>query len=196
MRTNRSLPELQGNKRIFCSYRNVGTDNKESRFDFEALDVFRSAMGRLLKRKTSAKRKHAPGRSRGKQGGNLSSSSDDKLKNNKSAAVDQGAADVKKISEERKKSVFDRDRGGKNKPSGISRSVSPHKKKLPSTEGYVGRSLQFLREVRAELKKVTWPSRKQTTGSTVVVIILVMIISFFLGLVDLGLSGLIRMVLR
>ena len=55
---------------------------------------------------------------------------------------------------------------------------------------------QFLREVRVELKKVNWPSRKQTIGSTVVVLILVLIISFFLGAVDIGLAGIIRVVLQ
>jgi len=59
-----------------------------------------------------------------------------------------------------------------------------------------GKAAQFLREVKVELKKVTWPSRKQTIGSTVVVIALVMIISIFLGAVDLGLSSLIRIVLQ
>jgi preprotein translocase subunit SecE len=62
-------------------------------------------------------------------------------------------------------------------------------------DGIVQKSIQFLREVKIELKKVTWPSRKQTMGSTVVVIILVMIVSLFLGLVDFGLSSLMRMVL-
>jgi preprotein translocase subunit SecE len=59
-----------------------------------------------------------------------------------------------------------------------------------------GKTAQFLREVKVELKKVAWPSRKQTIGSTVVVIALVMIISIFLGAVDLGLSSLIRIVLQ
>ena len=58
------------------------------------------------------------------------------------------------------------------------------------------KGMQFLREVRIELKKVTWPSRTQTIGSTAVVIILVMIISFFLGLVDMGLSGLVQLILH
>ncbi|MBU4258491.1 MAG: preprotein translocase subunit SecE [Proteobacteria bacterium] len=58
------------------------------------------------------------------------------------------------------------------------------------------KSLQFLREVKVELNKVTWPTRKQTIGSTLVVIILVMIISFFLGIVDIGLSSLIGVVLK
>ena len=62
--------------------------------------------------------------------------------------------------------------------------------------GTIDKSLQFLREVRVELKKVTWPSRKQTVGSTAVVLILVMIISLFLGVADIGLSSLIRVVLQ
>ena len=55
---------------------------------------------------------------------------------------------------------------------------------------------EFLREVKAELKKVVWPSKNQTVASTVVVIVLVIIVSSFLGLFDLGLKGLIRMVLH
>jgi preprotein translocase subunit SecE len=42
------------------------------------------------------------------------------------------------------------------------------------------RAVQFC-GVKIELKKVTWPTRKQTLGSTAVVIVLVMIISVFLG---------------
>ena len=60
----------------------------------------------------------------------------------------------------------------------------------------IDKGLQFLREVKIELKKVTWPTRKQTIGSTVVVIVLVMIISIFLGVVDIGLSRLVQVVLQ
>lgn len=54
---------------------------------------------------------------------------------------------------------------------------------------------QFFREVRVELKKVTWPSRKETIASTSVVLITVILVSFFLGIVDLGLSRLIKIFL-
>ncbi len=54
---------------------------------------------------------------------------------------------------------------------------------------------QFFREVRVELKKVTWPSRKETIASTSVVLITVMLVAFFLGIVDLGLSRLIKIFL-
>ena len=68
-------------------------------------------------------------------------------------------------------------------------------KTVAKEDNFVQKSTQFLREVKIELKKVTWPTRKQTMGSTMVVIILVAIISAFLGLVDAGLSSLVRFVL-
>ena len=82
----------------------------------------------------------------------------------------------------------------------IQKKKQPLPLKKPATGtikiGYLEKGLQFLREARAELKKVTWPSKKQTIGSTVVVIVLVMIISLFLGVVDMTLSSLINIVLQ
>ena len=49
----------------------------------------------------------------------------------------------------------------------------------------------FIREVSVELKKVSWPTRQQTVSATVVVIILTIIISVFLGIVDLVLGRLV-----
>jgi preprotein translocase subunit SecE len=54
---------------------------------------------------------------------------------------------------------------------------------------------QFFREVRMELKKVTWPPRKETVASTSVVLVVVIIIGLFLGLVDLGLSRIVKIIL-
>jgi len=55
---------------------------------------------------------------------------------------------------------------------------------------------EFFREVKIEIKKVIFPSREELIGSTWVVIIAVIIISLFLGIVDLGLSKLVRIALR
>jgi len=55
--------------------------------------------------------------------------------------------------------------------------------------------LQFLQEVQRELKKVVWPTRKDTLASTSVVLIMVIIIAFFLGLIDLSLTRIIRVIL-
>jgi preprotein translocase subunit SecE len=55
--------------------------------------------------------------------------------------------------------------------------------------------IRFLKEAKVELKKVTWPSPKQTLASTSVVIIVVIVVSAFLGIVDFGLAKVIRLVL-
>ena len=51
---------------------------------------------------------------------------------------------------------------------------------------------QFLVDAKVELKKVTWPTRKELLSTTAVVLILVFLIAFFLGIVDLGLVKIIR----
>ena len=62
--------------------------------------------------------------------------------------------------------------------------------------GWFRQAGQFFREAKVELKKVAWPSRKQTVGSTVVVLILVFAIAAFLGLADMVLAGIVRWVLQ
>ncbi|HOG07882.1 MAG TPA: preprotein translocase subunit SecE [Syntrophales bacterium] len=54
---------------------------------------------------------------------------------------------------------------------------------------------KFLKEARVELKKVTWPTPKQTLASTSVVILVSAVVSLFLGLVDFGLTKIIKLVL-
>jgi preprotein translocase subunit SecE len=53
---------------------------------------------------------------------------------------------------------------------------------------YVARVTTFLQDVQAEKKKVTWPSRRDVVGSTLVVIVAVFIIAGFLGIIDFILS--------
>ncbi len=43
---------------------------------------------------------------------------------------------------------------------------------------------QFVREVRQEVSKVTWPSRKETTISTAMVLIMAFLAAIFFFLVD------------
>lgn len=55
---------------------------------------------------------------------------------------------------------------------------------------------EFFREVKVEVKKVVFPSKDELIGSTWVVIITVIVVSLFLGIVDLGLSKLVSIALR
>ncbi len=75
------------------------------------------------------------------------------------------------------------------------RKADPKSSVIERTSGVVNTINQFLREVRVELAKVTWPTRKDTIASTSVVLVIVILIAAFLGLVDLGLSRLMRLLL-
>ena len=49
--------------------------------------------------------------------------------------------------------------------------------------------LDYVRESRAELKKVAWPTKQQLWYSTLIVIVVTAIASAYLGLVDIILTG-------
>ena len=51
------------------------------------------------------------------------------------------------------------------------------------------KDLDYVRESRAELKKVAWPTKQQLWYSTLIVIVVTAIASAYLGLVDLILTG-------
>ncbi len=73
---------------------------------------------------------------------------------------------------------------------------APWTSKLPPVGQYWKNSVQFVKEAWQELKKVNWPGRKETLGGTGVVLILVVIISIFLGLIDFSLSRLVRQIIH
>lgn len=54
---------------------------------------------------------------------------------------------------------------------------------------------EFFEQSKGELKKVVWPTRKETTATTIAVLIVVVVMGLFLGLVDSALSKLIQVVL-
>jgi preprotein translocase subunit SecE len=60
----------------------------------------------------------------------------------------------------------------------------------------IEKTKQFFREVKVETNKVVYPGREELIGSTWIVIITVLIVSVFLGIVDLGLTRLVGLALR
>jgi preprotein translocase subunit SecE len=59
----------------------------------------------------------------------------------------------------------------------------------------IGSPVEFLRQVRQEVSKVTWPSRKETTITTGMVFLMVILAAIFFFLVDFGLGHVVRLVL-
>ena len=53
----------------------------------------------------------------------------------------------------------------------------------------------FLESVKIELGKVTWPTRKETVATTGVVVVIIFLISIYLGACDLVLAKLMRLIL-
>jgi preprotein translocase subunit SecE len=56
--------------------------------------------------------------------------------------------------------------------------------------------LNFLREVKAELKKVAWSTRQELLASTIVVIVVTIILGFFIGIIDIILSKLLTLLFK
>ena len=51
-------------------------------------------------------------------------------------------------------------------------------------KGKIGRLIDFLREVRGEVQKVTWPGMEELRKATVVIVIFVAILGVVIGLMD------------
>jgi preprotein translocase subunit SecE len=54
--------------------------------------------------------------------------------------------------------------------------------------GWYGRARRFLIDVRSELARVTWPTRREVWATTVVVILTSLVFGLYLWIIDLGLS--------
>ena len=61
---------------------------------------------------------------------------------------------------------------------------------------FLKRAQEVVREVVAEFRKVAWPSRQELINSTVVVITVTVVVSLFLGAVDVVLARIVERILR
>ncbi|GAB6177864.1 preprotein translocase subunit SecE [Desulfobaculum senezii] len=78
------------------------------------------------------------------------------------------------------------------------KSKSAGATKTAPESGAVGKLNQlkeFFDQSKVEMKKVTWPTRKETIATSVAVLVLVVVMAVFLGLVDAGLTKAIEAIL-
>lgn len=64
---------------------------------------------------------------------------------------------------------------------------APKEKKAKAADkkpGFFARLSKWFRELKSELKKVQWPSRKQTVNNTLVVIACVIVVGIFIWIFD------------
>ena len=67
---------------------------------------------------------------------------------------------------------------------------------IGSIGGWDDRTRTFLAEVRNELKRVTWPSKKEVYATTLVVIVTSAFFGIYLWVIDLGLDRLVNWLFR
>jgi len=58
------------------------------------------------------------------------------------------------------------------------------------------KAIQFVKESREELRKVSWPDKDEVTSFTGVIIVTVCLISLFLWFIDAGLMKIVRSVIN
>ena len=58
--------------------------------------------------------------------------------------------------------------------------------------GWFGRARRFLTDVRSELSRVTWPTRREVWATTVVVILTSLLFGVYLYTVDIALTKLVE----
>ncbi len=68
-------------------------------------------------------------------------------------------------------------------------------KKKAEKKGIWKTIVQFLRDVRIEMKKVIWPSRQEVINYTIVVLVTVTVVATFILLLDFGLSKLLQLII-
>lgn len=70
--------------------------------------------------------------------------------------------------------------------------AAPTQRELGGAVSKIAQTKQFSRDVKAEMKKVTWPTREEVKGTTVVVLIAVFFFGFFLWGVDIVISLILK----
>lgn len=58
------------------------------------------------------------------------------------------------------------------------------------------KALKFFRETKSEMKKVSWPDKKQLFHNTVIILVFIIIATVFLSLVDAGFEKALSLILK
>jgi preprotein translocase subunit SecE len=84
------------------------------------------------------------------------------------------------------------------KDQGLTPALPRGRSPVPASEPPKRRTspVEFFREVRAEARKITWTSRRETWITSVMVFIMIVVVATFFVLVDIGLRALMELILK
>lgn len=77
----------------------------------------------------------------------------------------------------------------------MAKSAAKAGKGQPQKLGFFRRITKYFKEVGAELKKVTWPTRQELVKYTGVVLVFIMVFAVVIGAMDLGLTSLLKWII-
>lgn len=60
----------------------------------------------------------------------------------------------------------------------------------------MNKNVNFFGEIQEELKKISWPSREQTLKLTTIIIAISLIVSFYLGIIDVSLTKILEVLMK
>jgi preprotein translocase subunit SecE len=84
---------------------------------------------------------------------------------------------------------------GKKRGSATTKgSNKKSQQKQPQRAGVLAGSRRFVRDVRGELRRVSWPDRDQLRQSTAVVLIIVVVLAVYVAAVDFVFQNLVRLI--
>ena len=84
---------------------------------------------------------------------------------------------------------------GKKRGSAATKGSSKKaQQKQPQRSGVLAGTRKFAKDVRGELRRVTWPDRDQLRQSTAVVLIIVLVLAVYVAAVDFVFQNLVRLI--
>lgn len=90
--------------------------------------------------------------------------------------------------------IQEKSRASAQKQRAAAQRRKASQRKRGEKKGIVKTVIQFLKDVRIEMKKVIWPSRDEVINYTIVVLISVAICSTFILVLDFGLGKLLQLI--
>ena len=75
-------------------------------------------------------------------------------------------------------------------------AIADKKKGKHSPKRVVSKVGRFFKDLKGELKKIVWPTKKQVVNNTLVVIAMIFVMGIFIWLMDLGLGKLVNLFLQ
>ena len=103
----------------------------------------------------------------------------------------------KRVTKNRNKKVSKTKRNANSEVAKVTKlPVKKRGEKGLKEEGILNKIDKFFKEAKAEILKVKWPSQKELIVGTIAVIIISLVFAFFLGIVDIGIIKILKLIIR